>query len=98
MALIDRLESIDDTRIAAHTFSALMRLWSSGDITRQDVIDGLNLNSTDEVQLDKLASYYGTLSDLDKAAFHSRVESSIVLLQEKIIDKAKAISLLGMDL
>jgi hypothetical protein len=97
MALVDRLahdEGLDS--IAGHGFSAGTYFWAKGDLTRQNLVDGFNLDATDQIQLDELSVYYGTLSAEDKQEFHSRVEASCNLLELGLITKAKFKSLLGM--
>lgn len=100
MALVDRLAhdgGPDATnRIANHSFSAAVYFWAKGDITRQNVIDAFNLDTTDEIQLDELSTFYTELSIEDKQEFHSRLEGAGILLESGLITKTKYKSLLGL--
>lgn len=98
MALIDKLANDENGNImlAHHTFSAAGFLWATGKITRQNVIDGLGLEVSDEAQLDQLAAHYQGLSAEEKREFHGLLESVGDFLQLGLITKAQAKTLLGM--
>ena len=98
MALIDKLAPDADgsIQIASHTFSAATYLWAIGEITRAQVIAGLELEASDEPQLDQLATYYQGLTAGEKREFHARLESCNILLQESLLTKSQYMNLLGM--
>ena len=99
MALIDRIfhDDPDDTRhIANHAFSAALWFWAKGDVTRSQVIAAFNMTTEDEIQLDKLRTYYIGLSAEDKKAFHSDVEAAGILAESGLISKTKYKALLGL--
>jgi hypothetical protein len=99
MALIDRIfrDDVDPTRwIHNHEFSAAVWFWSKGEITRQDVINSFGLDATDEIQLDELATHYGTLTADEKSEWHSDLEAAGILAESGRITKAKYKSLLGL--
>lgn len=99
MSLVDKIASDAEgnIRLAAHFFSAGVFFFALGEITRQQLIDGLGLEASDEPQLDQLATYYAGLSVGDKREFFGRVESSCILLQSDFITKIKFKAMLGMS-
>jgi hypothetical protein len=102
MALIDKLARDlplppnGEPHIANHTFSAAIWFLSKGEITRAQVIAGLGLTPTDEIQLDQISTFYGTLSSAEKGQFHNRVEAAGILLEGGYINRAKYKTLLGL--
>jgi len=91
MALIDRIFHDDpdpDRHIANHAFSAAIWLWARGEITRAQVVTGLNMTAADEVQLDELQVFYEAQLANEKSAFHSTVEAAGILAENGLITKA----------
>jgi len=70
MALVDK---IYDGELNQDIFAAALWFWSKGDVTRQNVIDGLKLDVTDEVQLDLLVAAYQARSTEDKQIFNGLI-------------------------
>lgn len=93
MSLIDKLY---DGEINQDVFSAGLWFWAKGDITRQNVIDGLGLDVSDEVQLDLLAANYLARSTEDRQIFFSDLEAAILLARNALITKSKFLDLLGL--
>jgi hypothetical protein len=103
MALINTLFDIDDgpndaltVRRRIRLFNAAMWFWAKGEITRAQVIAGLELQASDEAQLDELASHYQSLSVDDRRAFHSDLESATMLRFEGVIGDTLFKSFLGL--
>lgn len=94
MALIDK---ISNHTVAAHTLSAGLYLYSLGEFTRQNIIDGLELEASDEAQLDNVLAYIDGLTASDKLAFHGRIEACNVLLEQGKITTNKYKSMIGIS-
>jgi len=93
MALID---TIFDGELDQDIFAAALWFWAKGDLTRQNVIDGLGLAASDEAQLDLLATAYTNRSAEDKQTFLSDIEAAVRLARTGLITKSKFQSLLGL--
>lgn len=100
MSLIDRLDHTgpppEGGYILGHQFSATLWFLSKGDITRARVVSDFALSVTDQVQLDQIITFYGTLVAAEKAQFHSRVESGLMRLQTGLDTRAEFKARLGM--
>lgn len=100
MALVDRLSRVPpepaDGWLHNHAFSAAIYLWAQGVVTRTQLVTGLGLTATDEVQLDQMKSSYDGLTANQKLAFHGKVESLGVLLEEQLITPAFYKTVLGL--
>jgi hypothetical protein len=102
MALIDKLARDEphppngEPVIANHAFSAAMWFLSKGDVTQAQVINDFGLTTEDQVQLQQIVTFIGTLNNAEKARFHSRLESAGILLEGGYIGRAKYRKLLGM--
>lgn len=102
MPLIDRLARNDPQppegvfHIANHVFSAALWFLSKGDLTRAQIVTGLELRAEDEPQLDEIIAFYQTLNATQKTEFHSRIEGAGMLLEGSFITRAKYKTLLGM--
>ncbi len=102
MALIDRIardqpDPRGEVGLPGHVFSSAVYFWAKGDITRQNVIDGFNLDATDEIQLDQLQTHYLSLPPNDRRAFLSDFWGATMLLDAGKITKAQFASLMGLS-
>jgi len=99
MALIDRLARDPniptDKRIGGH-FETIILLYLLGRATRTQAINGLNLETEDEVQLDALKTHFDGLNNADKTQFGIIFSGVINILTAGIITKAQAKTLLGL--
>ena len=99
--LIDRLARDDpqppNGHIASHSWSAALYLLGLGEVTRAQVVNTFALSADDQIQLDAIIAFYGTLTTAQKAQWHNRVEASGILLEKEHISRAKYRSLLGFS-
>lgn len=77
-------------------FTAAIWFWAKGEITRTQVINGLDLDTSDEAQLDQLSTHYQGLSADDKRAFHNDLEAATTLRFEGKINDSQFKSFLGL--
>lgn len=98
MALIDRVapDATGTIQVPAHEFCAALFFWAIGTMTRANVVTMFGLQSSDDAQLDALASAYTALAnDGLKQAFLRKIEAGAILLQAGRITKAQYLSALG---
>lgn len=93
MALLDRLS----TDISVHRFCSAMELFSSGDFTKAQVVNGLGLTPDDEIQLDKLITFYNGLTTQKKQVFKNKLESVLILFESGDLTQNQVINLLGLN-
>lgn len=96
MALIDRVGTGLSNSISSHSFSAAVYLWSRGVLTRNQIVNAFSLSVDDQVQLDQLATFYGTLNNTEKGLFFGRLESLNILREEGYITTQEYKNLLGL--
>lgn len=92
MALLDRLSN----DISVHAFSSALSLWSIGAITKQQIIDRFELDSSDQANLDSLETHYNGLTAAEKNAFKNKLESVLILREEGYLSDEETITLLGL--
>jgi hypothetical protein len=99
MSIPVKIEGIADgvDKIASHTFSAVLVLWGLGEITKQNIVDHFGFDAQEEVELDQLQNHYQGLNSNQQLAFHGKIESLCILLEEKIITQAKFKQMLGIS-
>jgi hypothetical protein len=101
MALVDRLTRLQpepaEGYISNHAFSAGVYLWGQSIITRAQVVNGLGLTPTDEVQLDQMKAHYDGLTNAKKDAFHGKLEALGILLELAYITPAFYKTQLGLS-
>lgn len=103
MGLYQRLTAQDGTKLSAHTFGAVMRLWASGDGTRAQVIEILGVSDDADTiaDLDAIAASYSALPSnntanvIKKAQWPDKLEGVAILCEAGKLTEAQAKGLLG---
>ena len=98
MALMDKLtlDGNGNIMIPSHGFSSIMCLLCGGVITRDHAIGSLNLEQSDEAQLDQIMLHYSGLTDSEKIAFHCKVEALTIAVQSGFITDSQYKTELGI--
>lgn len=98
MTLISKLDPTNEARtIDFHSFSSAIYLFTIGSFTRTEFETVLNLDATDDAQVDLLVAHYQALSATDKAAYRDVVESAGILWEQGRITQAQFIALIGLS-
>lgn len=63
MALFDKLMGNGEVKMPIHAMLAALQEWAEGEITRQNVIDFLQLETSDEADLDWMKARYDAATD-----------------------------------
>lgn len=85
-------------QIASHLFSAVMFLYLTGRVSRNIVVNRLNLNAEDQIELDAIKIYYDGLTNLEKASFHGLIESLNILRSDNLINTQQYNNFLGLSI
>lgn len=101
MALYARITARDSTKISVHRFGSALRQFAAGELTKQQIIDGFQLEGTDLTELDALIATYQAMgtgnaaSAFAKAAWLDRMEDVFILCETGDYSELKAKSALG---
>ena len=101
MGLYQRITAQDATKISVHRFGAALRQWAAGELTRQQVIDGFQLDASDITDVDALVASYTAMQTNNannaflKAAWLDRMEDVFILVEAGDYTEVKAKSALG---
>jgi hypothetical protein len=101
MSLFSRITANDSTKISVHRFGAALREWSSGGVTRQNIIDRFALSAGEVTELDALAATYNAMTTgnaanaFAKAVYISRMEDVFILCETGDYTEAQAKARLG---
>ena len=97
MALIDRIVRLDQlTARSNHLMAAGIWMWQRGDITRGQFTTALELDATDDAQLDELVTFYTALSASDKSLFFGDFSAWTIALEGGKITEASFKTRFGM--
>ena len=97
MALIDRIARLDQlTARSNHLMAAGVWMWQRGDITRGQFTTALELDATDDAQLNELVAFYVALSASDKALFFGDFSAWTIALEGGKITEASFKARFGM--
>ena len=83
-------------KIPVHRLSAALGEWAVGNLTRQQVIDGLSLGATEQAEIDAIAAAYNAkASAAEKVGYLWQIERCFILVETGNYNKAKAKAVLG---
>jgi hypothetical protein len=101
VGLYQRIRATDETKIQVHRLGAALRQMAAGQLTRQQVIDALDMDATDIANLDALVATYNAMGTNNlaavfaKAAWLDRMEDVFLLVETGDYTEAKAKTALG---
>lgn len=101
VSFVDRIDGRDDQgnrvqKLPVHALSSAFWFMRKGEVNKTQIVNAFSLDAEAEAQLDKIIAFYKGLSADEQLEFRDRFESAGILLETRIIDKAKFISLLGI--
>ena len=97
MALIDRIARLNPlTARSNHLMAAGVWMWQRGDITRGQFTTALELDATDDAQLNELVAFYVALSASDKSLFFGDFSAWTIALEGGKITEASLKTRFGM--
>ena len=82
MALVDRISRlVSETKRSNHLMAAAAWMWLRGEINRSQFKTALELDTTDDAQLDEMVTHYNALSDENKNLFFNDFSAYTIALE-----------------
>jgi hypothetical protein len=90
MAFLDRIERVvsDNTKRSNHLMAAGIWMWQRGDITRAQFMLALELDGSDDAQIDEVVAHYQARNTGDKDRFFGDFTAWTIALEDGKVTQA----------